>query len=322
MSWGRAMGWAAGVTLAAAAMAAPGEKACLSCLSKDLETIASEMDGTLGAAAILVETGEHAALHGDAHFPMQSVYKAPIGMAVLHLVDEGKLLLDRPIRVDVADMVPAGMHSPLRDRSPKGATVPIGELLQLSVEESDGTASDVLLRLAGGKAGAQAYLSGLGIEGIRIATTEGEMGRDSKAQYRSWATPNEAARWLAALQEGKGLKPASRELLLGWMRTTKTFPTRLKGRLPEGTVVAHKTGSSGSDGGVSAATNDIGIVTLPDGRHLAVAVFLTDSKAAPEARDAAIAKAARAAWDRFAPNPQVIGGMNLGDNLCGTVLCP
>lgn len=300
MSWARATAWAVGMTLVAAAMAVSAEKACLECLSKDLAAIASEVDGTLGAAAILVETGERVALNGDAHFPMQSVYKAPIGMAVLHAVDLGKLSLDAPIRVDVADMVPAGMHSPLRDRSPKGGTVPLRELLRLSVEESDGTASDVLLRVAGGKVGAQAYLSSLGLEGIRIATTEGEMGRDFKAQYRSWASPNEAARWLAALQEGKSLKPASRELLLGWMRTTKTFPTRLKGRLPAGTVVAHKTGSSGSEGGVSAATNDIGIVTLPDGRHLAIAVFLTDSKAPAEARDAAIAKVARAAWDRFA----------------------
>jgi beta-lactamase class A len=82
------------------------------------------------------------------------------------------------------------------------------------------------------------------------------------------------------------------------MSTTKTFPTRLKGRLPAGTEVAHKTGSSGSRDGVSAATNDVGIITLPDGRHLAIAVFLRDSRAAAEARDAAIAKAARAAWDK------------------------
>ena len=297
MSW-RLTGWAAGMTLVTA-MASPAGKPCLPCLSKDLEAIASEVDGTLGAAVLLVETGERVALNGDAHFPMQSVYKAPIGMAVLHAVDEGRLSLDAPIRVDAADLVPAGLHSPLRDRNPKGATVPLRELLRLSVEESDGTASDVLLLLGGGKAGAQAYLAGLGIEGLRIATTEGEMGRDPKAQYRSWASPNEAARWLAALQEGKGLQPRSRTVLLGWMSTTKTFPTRLKGRLPAGTEVAHKTGSSGTQDGLSAATNDIGIVTLPNGQHLAVAVFLTDSKAPAEARDAAIAKVGRAAWDRF-----------------------
>jgi beta-lactamase class A len=268
-------------------------------LGSDLDRIAREVDGTLGAAVRVVETGETVVLNGDRHFPMQSVYKAPIGMAVLHEVDAGRLSLDAPIRVEAADLVPSGMHSPLRDAHPQGGVdVPLRELLRLSVEESDGSASDVLLRILGGKARAQAYLSSLGIEGIRIDTTEGEMGRDYKAQYRSWAMPAAAVDWLTALQTGKDLSPASRGLLLGWMIATKTFPTRLKGRLPAGTEVAHKTGSSGSRDGVSAATNDIGIVTLPDGRHLAVAVFLRDSKADDKGRDGAIAKVARAAWEK------------------------
>ena len=279
----------------ALAMAAGGD---LTGLAAELDRIARETDGTLGAAVRLVETGETVVLNGDGRFPMQSVYKAPIGMAVLHEVDAGRLSLDAPIRVEAADLVPSGMHSPLRDAHPKGGVVPLRELLRLSVEESDGTASDVLLRLVGGKAKAQGYLSSLGIEGIRIETTEGEMGRDYQAQYRSWAMPGAAIDWLTALQQGKDLSPGSRALLLGWMTATKTFPTRLKGRLPAGTEVAHKTGSSGSREGVSAATNDIGIITLPDGRHLAVAVFLRDSKADDAARNAAIAKVARAAWDK------------------------
>ncbi|HET6900024.1 MAG TPA: class A beta-lactamase [Vicinamibacteria bacterium] len=281
--------------MAVLAMLASGD---LTGLAADLDRIARETDGTLGAAVRLVETGETVVLNGDGRFPMQSVYKAPIGMAVLHEVDAGRLSLDAPIRVEIADLVPAGMHSPLRDAHPKGGSVALRELLRLSVEESDGTASDVLLRLAGGKAKAQGYLSSLGVEGIRIETTEGEMGRDYQAQYRSWAMPAAAVDWLTALQQGKDLSPQSRALLLGWMTATKTFPTRLKGRLPAGTEVAHKTGSSGSRDGVSAATNDIGIITLPDGRHLAVAVFLRDSKADDAARDAAIAKVARAAWDK------------------------
>lgn len=283
------------LAMAVLAMWASGD---LSGLAADLDRIARETDGTLGAAVRLVETGETVVLNGDGRFPMQSVYKAPIGMAVLHEVDAGRLSLDAPIRVEMADLVPSGMHSPLRDAHPKGGVVPLLELLRLSVEESDGTASDVLLRLAGGKAKVQGYLSSVGVEGIRIETTEGEMGRDYQAQYRSWAAPGAAVGWLTALQQGKDLSPKSRALLLGWMTATKTFPTRLKGRLPAGTEVAHKTGSSGSRDGVSAATNDIGIITLPDGRHLAVAVFLRDSKADDAARDAAIAKVARAAWDR------------------------
>ncbi len=269
----------------------------LSGLQPELVRIAAGVDGSLGAAVLVVETGERAAVNGSGRFPMQSVYKAPIGMAVLHEVDRGRPRLDAPIRVEPADLVPEGMHSPLRDAHPLGnVDVPLRELLRLAVEESDGSASDVVLRVIGGMARAQAFLGTIGIDEIRIATTEGEIGRDFSAQYRSWATPDEAVRWLALLQQGKGLRPASRDLLLGWMRATTTFPTRLKGLLPAGTEVAHKTGSSGARDGVSAATNDIGIVTLPDGRHLAIAVFLRDSKASAEARDAAIAKVAQAAW--------------------------
>jgi beta-lactamase class A len=268
-------------------------------LAPEWERIEKESGGTLGAAARIAETGETVAWNGDGHFPMQSVCKAPIAMALLREVDAGRLSLDAPVRVEAGDLVPAGMHSPLRDSHPQGGVdVPLRELMRLAVAESDGTASDVLLRVLGGKAKAQAYLSSLGVEGMRIATTEGEIGRDYAAQYRSWASPLAAVAWLAALQQGKDLRPASRALLLGWMSTTKTFPTRLKGRLPAGTEVAHKTGSSGSRAGVSAATNDIGIVTLPDGRHLAIAVFLRDSKAGAEARDATIAEVARAAWEK------------------------
>ena len=197
----------------ALAMTAGGD---LTGLGPDLDRIARETDGTLGAAVRLVETGETVVVNGDGRFPMQSVYKAPIGMAVLHEVDAGRLSLDAPIRVEATDLVPSGMHSPLRDAHPKGGVdVPLRELLRLSVEESDGTASDVLLRILGGKAKAQAYLSGLGVEGIRIETTEGEMGRDYQAQYRSWAMPGAAIDWLSALQQGKALSPASRALLLG-----------------------------------------------------------------------------------------------------------
>ena len=81
------------------------------------------------------------------------------------------------------------------------------------------------------------------------------------------------------------------------MTESTTFPARIKGLLPASTVVAHKTGSSGTRNGLTAATNDIGIVTLPDGRHMAIAVFVSDSKADDATRDAVIAKIARLAWE-------------------------
>jgi beta-lactamase class A len=85
------------------------------------------------------------------------------------------------------------------------------------------------------------------------------------------------------------------------MIETKTGANRIKGHLPSGTVVAHKTGTSTTVRGVTAATNDIGIVRLPDGRHLAIAVFVADAKMDLAAREAIIARIARAAWDHYSP---------------------
>jgi beta-lactamase class A len=63
--------------------------------------------------------------------------------------------------------------------------------------------------------------------------------------------------------------------------------------------VAHKTGTDATRNGLTRATNDVGIVTLPDGRHLAVAVFVKDSTADETTRDRAIAGVARAAYDAW-----------------------
>jgi beta-lactamase class A len=85
-------------------------------------------------------------------------------------------------------------------------------------------------------------------------------------------------------------------LLLDLMINSRPGPKRIKGLLTAGTVVAHKTGTSATINGVTSATNDIGIITLPDSRQLAIAVFVSDTKADQKTREEVIAKIANAAW--------------------------
>ena len=263
-----------------------------------MEEIARATDGPVGAAAVIIEGGEVVSFNGSRRFPMQSVYKLPIGMAVLRAVDEGRLSLAQKISVRPEDMVPERLHSPLRDANPRGVEITLRELVRLMISESDGTASDVLLGLAGGPLKVTEYLRGLGVDGVNVATTERAMAQgDEQVQYQNWATPESMLALLRALHEGRGLSGASRGLLLDFMLNSKPGPRRLKGLLPAGTPVAHKTGTSGTVEGVTRATNDVGIVTLPDGRHMAVAVFVSDTKADADVREGTIAKVARAAWD-------------------------
>jgi len=113
------------------------------------------------------------------------------------------------------------------------------------VSESDGTACDVLLRLLDGPASVGGSLRKLGLTNVVVATTEKEMGQDELVEYRNWAAPEGLTRLLRMLHEGPGLSVPSRELLLRFLTETSTGPRRIKGLLPVGTPVAHKTGSSG-----------------------------------------------------------------------------
>jgi beta-lactamase class A len=274
-------------------------------LRERMEEIARETGGPVGAAAVIIEGGRVVSFNGERRFPMQSVYKLPIGMAVLREVDSGRLRLTQKVNVRREDLVPERLHSPLRDNNPQGGEFTLRELIRLMIAESDGTASDVLLGLAGGPEKVNAYLRGLGVEGMNVETTERAMAQgDEQVQYRNSATPESMLVLLRALQEGRGLSRASRNLLLDFMLRSTPGPRRLKGMLPAGTPVAHKTGTSNTIEGVTRATNDVGLVTLPDGRHMAVAVFVSDTRTDADVREGVIARIARAAWDCMAPEPR------------------
>ncbi|GAB3546208.1 class A beta-lactamase [Spirosoma fluminis] len=266
-------------------------------LRNELNEIARSAQGRVGMAATLLETGESVYVRGTEQFPMQSVYKLPIGMAVLHQVDQGKLTLNQTVHVAQREYVSERQHSPIRDQNPTGVDLSVSELVRYAVSESDGSASDVLLRLVGGAPVVMDYLRSLGITGIRVINTEKEIGSDNAVQYRNWATPKQAVTLLQALQEGRGLTKTSRAFLLRLMTDTPTGLHRIKGLLPAGTVVAHKTGSSRTVYGVTAATNNVGLITLPNRQTIAIAVFVSDAKADDKTREDVIARIARAVWE-------------------------
>jgi beta-lactamase class A len=266
-------------------------------LSTQFAEIARAASGKVGVSMMVLETGERASYHGNGRFPMQSVYKFPIAMAALRMVDEGKITLEQKIPVPKSELAPLPLHSPIREQHPQGVSLSLRELVRFAVSESDGTASDVLLRVCGGPAQVMYYLDGLGITGVRVVASEADMARNKTVQYRNWASPDSMVELLQIFHSGKGLSASNGKLLENFMAQSTPGPKRIKGLLPAGTRVAHKTGTSGTDGKLTAATNDVGIVTLPGGRHLAIAVFVSDSKAEQTVREATIAKLSLAAWD-------------------------
>jgi beta-lactamase class A len=269
-------------------------------LTERFAAIAASSGGRMGVSAQGIEDGRVEQLNGDERFPMQSVYKLPIAMAILDAVDRKTLTLERTVRLGPGEMAGVHFHSPLRDRHPQGGIdITVRDLLRAAIVDSDGVASDALYALAGGGTRVTDYVRGLGIREMAIVATEREMAKDEMVQYRNYSTPRAATALLRALFQGRGVSPAARDLLLGDLAASTPGPNRIKGQLPAGTPVAHKTGTDGTRNGLTRATNDIGIVTLPDGRHVAIAVFVKDSRSNEAARERAIAAAARAAYDAW-----------------------
>ena len=268
-------------------------------LEKQFAEIAKEAKGKVGIAAVVLETGENASLNGGERFPMQSVYKLPIAMTILKQVDQGKLSMNQEVEITKEDFVSPGQRSLIRDNNPNGTKMKLWQVVEAAVSESDGTASDVLLRVAGGPGEVQKYVGELGITDMSIKNTEKEFAKDAKVQYDNSSTPLAAVALLTELKEARSIPVEKISLIRDFMNESPTGPNRLRGLLPENTYVAHKTGTSGTDSGVTAATNDIGIILLPNGKYMAVAVFVSDSPVDEKTRDAVIAKIAKAAWDKW-----------------------
>src|SRR5688572_8736272 len=279
-------------------------------LQKQIAEIAKEAKGKVGVYATVIETGQSVSLNPNEKFAMQSVVKLPISMAVMKRVAEGKLTLDQKVKIAKDEFVPSNMRSPIREANPNGAELTVEELLRAAISVSDGTAADVLQRVAGGATGIQAYVDSLGIADMKIKHSHKEFGQKWEFQYENSVAPTAAVALLTKLWnatggkasvnerlEGTGARGA--ELLMKFMTESDNPPNRLKGMLPKGTVVAHKTGTGGTQNGITSATNDVGIITLPNGSHVAIAVFVGDSTADLAVREAVIAKIARAVFDKW-----------------------
>jgi beta-lactamase class A len=278
-------------------------------LQAKVAVIAKDAHGRVSVACLLPGTALNCDLNPHNHSPMQSMFKYPLALTVLHLVDTGKLFpdqrpgeplnvtLDRMIRFLPEDRIPH-THSPLQERYPNAnVDVSLRELIQLSAGESDNGATETLLRIIGGPPVVESYIHSLGITAFQLKDTEADLNRDESIQYRDWIEPAAAVELLQRLVHDPPISAAANAFLVQTLTASVTGPNRLRAGLPAGTPLAHKTGSSGTHGGITAATNDMGLIKLPDGRKLAIAVLVTDSRADEATREGVMARIARAVYD-------------------------
>lgn len=267
-------------------------------LRNRIDNIIADKRAWIGVAIKSEDGLDTLSINGLEKFPLQSVYKYHLALTVLNLVDIGKINLNDKIVIKKDDLLP--YYSPLREKYPEGnVELTIDELIQYAVSMSDNVACDLLLRLLGGPLVVNDFIKSHGINGISIVATEEEMHTGWDVQYKNFSTPVAAAELLNKFRN-KLILTSTYEYLWKVMTETSTGPKRIKGLLPEGTVVAHKTGTGPENKeGMTSATNDIGIVLLPNGKSFAIAVFVSDSYETMEINEEIIAKISKATYDYF-----------------------
>ena len=268
-------------------------------LKNKIEAITKGKKATVGVAILDLKTHETLTVN-DGHYPMQSVFKFHLALAVFNLIDKGKLLLNQKIHVKKEDWQPK-THSPLRDKYAAGnADISLKEILSFTVSQSDNDGCDILFKLAGGTKKVNDFIHSTGVKDVSIVATEAKMHKDWNVQYTNWSSPLAAAKLLESFYQKHILSKNSQAELWKMLVETSTGPTKIKGLLPKDAVVGHKTGWSGTnDAGLTGATNDIGIVTLPNGRQFAIAVFVMNSMEKEATNDLTIAEISKAAYDYF-----------------------
>jgi beta-lactamase class A len=301
-------------------------------LEREIIRAAQSAGGTVGMIAIHIESGRRIAWKEKERFPMASTYKVPIAVQLLTRVDQKEIRLDQMIELKPNDLHPGSGVLTTLLKNP-GVVLSVRNLLELMLLVSDNSATDLLLRLAGGPEAVTARMRALGIRDMEIhrptvnliADAEGynlppetewtpelfkklyeattpESRKAAAAKFeidlRDTTTPEAMGVLLERICRKDLLRPDSGALLLDIMERCRTGEARLKGILPAGTLVAHKTGTIGG------STNDVGIITLPhDAGHIAIAVFVKSSEKEVVERERAIAQISRSVYDFFLFQP-------------------
>ncbi|MCX6157722.1 MAG: class A beta-lactamase, subclass A2 [Ignavibacteriae bacterium] len=268
-------------------------------LRSKIENILSGKRAKVGVAISSLETKDTLSINGNEQFVMQSVFKFHLALAVLSHVENCKLSLKQNVFVPKSDLQ-TDTWSPLRDKFPDGnVNLALEEILKYTVSHSDNNGCDILFKLIGGTKVVNDFIHSIGINDVSISATEEQMHKDMDAQFTNWSTSKAACMLLNKFTSNYA-QNETHKYLWQLMTETSTGPKRLKGLLPEGTVVAHKTGTSDSnDGGMTFAINDIGVVVLPSGKVYSIAVFVSNTYESYETNEAIIANISKATYDYF-----------------------
>lgn len=269
-------------------------------LRKSIAGIAKEHDGKLGVGVINFNTGDTLTYNGDDLFPMAQLGNLPIGLLTLNIVDRQGASLSYKVPVKAHELQ-ENSFCPLLNKYPKTDTeISLNDLVAYMIGFDDENATDILTRQIGGLNNINQFLTEQNIRGMKMTATQKDQNANYQRYYDNYSTPYAMIQLLRAYNSGKIINGNLKGYLNSLMKQVPAGVDRIRSGLPENVALAHKTGSSEANAkGVYAATNDVGLFSLPNGDQIGLVVFLKDSKGSRTSREQIIADVTKAVWTEW-----------------------
>jgi len=257
-----------------------------------LAEIEKKLGARLGVAVLDTQKGRLWKHRSTERFPLCSTFKLIACGAVLARVDAGREDLNRRIRFEAVEVV---TYSPVTKDRAGGAGMTLAEICEAALTQSDNTAGNLILKSLGGPSAVTGFARSLGDGTTRLDRWETELNEAAPGDPRDTTTPLAMAANLRSLvvdgrqAGGNGLSRTSSDRLVAWMMSNKTGDAKLRAGLPKDWRIGDKTG-----GGDHGTMNDVAVIWPPGRKPVIVSVYMTETKASFDDRNAAIAEIGRA----------------------------
>lgn len=284
------------------ASSATGSEADNQELRTVLQQIANDAPGMIGIA-IIDPCGDTLTINNAPHYQLMSVFKLHQAIAVAHVLDMQGATLDTIISFPRTELNPDTWSPMMKEHPEPTINLPASELLRYIIQLSDNNASNLLFDKIVSVSDCDSFIRrSTGIEDFRISFTERQMHADHALADGNCSSPLSCALLIdriftdSIVSAEKQL--AIQQMLLECQTGFDRIYAPLEGK--QGVALAHKTGSGFSnDNGELSAHNDVGRITLPDGRSYVLAVMVKNFKGDKAEASAVIAKISETVFNAF-----------------------
>ena len=244
------------------------------------------LDARIGLTVYDYQSGRRWEYNANDRFPITSTFKALACAAVLARVDAGAEDLQRVVTVRESDLVP---YAPVTEKRLGGQGMTLHELCDATMSTSDNVAANLILSSLGGPEGLTGFARRIGDSVTRLDRWETGLNEARPGDLRDTTTPNAMLQNLQRLLFGDVLSTDSRRQLADWLAGNKVGGPLIRAGLPDDWRIGDRTGAGGY-----GSRSVIAVIWPPEQRPVLVALYITETRASLDERNAAIAAIAGA----------------------------